>query len=877
MKKYFFLILCVLLSSSMFASGLEGHIYNEAGEPLIGATIFVQSTGQGAVTNADGYYLILLPSGEQTVVFQFLGYEAISKNIKIPSDKRLKLDITLREQTYSLPTLEIKGSDKELANAIMRKAIAKADYHRQQVDKYTTTVYIKGAGRLKKSPRLLRKIIEKEGVDSTRAFTSESVSEITYERPYKYHQKVISIYEKGESNGTSPARFIEASFYNNKVAGDMVSPLAKNAFAYYKFNLEGYFLDRNYGVNKIKVTPRSRGEKVFEGYIYILEDYWSIHSLDLTTYLSGIKININQIFQVVDKEIWMPVTQKYTIDGKFFGFGFEYIYNAISNDYKIEINPDLDASFDVVDNKGELITLTPQAKVDKESSTLDQLNTNKELTRKDLRKIMRKYEKEERKARKEKKDIVYEESIEIDSLAGKKDSTYWERIRPIPLTKYEEKGYRISDSLAVVDKKKKEKEALTGKKDKPKKSIGFFDFLTGTYAKIGKHSAFFTKGIHKGFSFDPVEGYSLRETFSFSHLANNRRKILSVTPRYAFARKELFVKGGLELKVKKANKTANNVHLEGGNYIFQYNEEGAILPILNAWENLISERNYIRLFQKKYAKATYHINSEKWDFSTSFEWANRSILHNITTQTFWNRENRDYASNIPINNEAILPTQGQQKAAIFTLSVEGQPWLKYFIKNGKKHMIEGSSPTIGVRYKKGINGFLDSEVNYDFAEVWAKKTFDVRAGTSLWLNVNAGMFFNNKSLGFMDFKHFEGNRLLITDLDPVNSFRLLDYYQYSTKDKYLTIKTQYQFRKFLVSQIPDVWLLGIKENVFVNSLMTPGGNNYWEVGYGIENIFHLFRVEFVASFDGAKYKEWGVLIGVSSVFSSDGNSVTVGL
>ncbi len=877
MRNFTLLLLAFLFSSPMFASSLEGFIYDESGTPLIGATVFIPGTGQGAVTNVEGYYLILLPDGEQEVVFQFLGYEALSKTVTIPSDGRLKLDITLREQSYRLPQLEVSGSDKEMANAIMRKAIAKANYHRLQVDKYTTTVYVKGSGRLKKSPRLLRKMIEEEGIDSTTAFTSESVSEITYERPNKYHQKVISIYEKGNGNGTSPMQFIKASFYADKVAGDMVSPLSKRAFAYYKFNLEGYFIDRDHGVNKIKVTPRSRGEKVFEGYIYIVEDLWSIHSLDLTTYMSGIEININQIYTPIQKKVWMPITQKFKIDGKFFGFAFEYIYNAISSNYKIEINPDLDASFAVVDNKDELITLTPQAKISKERSALDQLNAGKELTRKDLRKIIKKYEKEERKNHKETKEIVYEESFEVDSLASKKDSSYWAKIRPIPLTKYEENGYRISDSLQLVYEKEQEKEKMTGKKTKPEKSIGFFDFLTGSYTKIGKNTAFFTKGIHKGLSFNPVEGYSLRETFNLSHVANYRRKTLSVTPRYAFARKTLFVKGKFEFEVKKVKKITTNISLTGGNYIFQYKEDGAILGILNAWENLMAERNYIRLFQKKYAKINFKRNSEKWTIISSLEWANRNTLDNITTQTFWNRDDRDYAPNIPINNEVVLDANSNQKAVVFSAEIEGKPWLKYYIKNGHKRIIEGSSPIIGVRYKKGIKNLLDSEVDYDFAEAWIKKKFDVRAGTSLWLNVNAGLFFNNQSLGFPDFKHFKGNQLAITDLDPVNSFRLLDYYKYSTKDKYLSINAQYQFRKFLFSQIPDVWLMGIKENIFVNTLSTPSSENYWEAGYAIENIFHLFRVEFAASFKGTQYQNWGVLIGVSSVFSSEGNSVTLGL
>lgn len=874
MIKITFLISLFFFSTSIFASGLEGIISDEAGQPLTGATIFVESAGQGAVTNGDGYYHISLPTGKQKVVFQFLGYESQSKVVTIPDNGLLTLNVTMKEQTFQLPELEVSGSDKELANAIMRKAIAKADYHRLQLDKYTATVYIKGSGRLKKTPRLLRKQIEKEGIDSTMSFTSESVSEITYERPNKYSHKVISIFEQGESNNTSPMQIVKGSFYEDNIADKQVSPLSKRAFAYYKFNLEGYFLDRGYGVNKIKVTPRSRGENVFEGYLYILEDYWSIHSLDLTYHTFGVKVDIHQIYAPVQEEVWMPITQKIIFNGKFFGFALEYIYNAISSDYKVQINPDLDASFAIVDNKNKITTAVPAPEVSKDAPALERLNADKELTRKELRKIIRDYEKKEEKNKVE-KEVLYEESFAIDSMARKKDSTYWATIRPIPLTKYEIKGYSTTDSLNQVQKTKDEKEELTGKNTKSQKSLGLFNLFTGIYKKTGDHSAFFTDGLAVGATFNPAEGYSLRETLNFSHSENGNKQQVYLTPRYAFARDEFYLKGGLKYDISSANKVKTNIHLEGGNYLYQYNESGAIIELLNAFENLISERNYIHLFQKKYAKATYQRKSNKWDFSSSLEWANRYTVNNATTQTYWNRENRDYAANIPVNNEATLPLANPQKATVFSVSIEGKPWLKYHIKNDNKQVIPGSSPIVGLRYKKGINGLLDSEVDYDLIEAWVKKKFKVRAGTNLQVNVNAGWFINNKALGFSDFKHFKGNRLAITDIDPTNSFRLMDYYRYSTRDKFLAVNAHYQFRKFLLSQIPEVWMLGIKENIFVNALSTPYSDNYWEAGYALENIFRIFRIEVAASFNGNQYRDWGILIGVSSVFTSDGSGINI--
>src|SRR5690606_39371403 len=113
------------------------------------------------------------------------------------------------------------------------------------------------------------------------------------------------------------------------------------ACGYYKVEYQGTFKDRNYEVSQIKVTPRSRGDNVVEGTIFIVEDWWSIHSLDLKTTKLGVRIGVKQVYAPVEDKAWMPVSQQFDIGGRFFGFEFVYNYLATVSDYKIELNPDL--------------------------------------------------------------------------------------------------------------------------------------------------------------------------------------------------------------------------------------------------------------------------------------------------------------------------------------------------------------------------------------------------------------------------------------------------------------------------------------------------------------------------------------------------------
>ena len=116
----------------------------------------------------------------------------------------------------------------------------------------------------------------------------------------------------------------------------------------------------------------------------------------------------------------------------------------------------------------------------------------------------------------------------------------------------------------------------------------------------------------------------------------------------------------------------------------------------------------------------------------------------------------------------------------------------------------------------------------------------------------------------MDYKHFLGNQTPFSTTDPVGSYRLLDYYLYSTNDRYFTANLHYQFRKFLVTNIPVVRLAGIRENIFLNYLATPSSGNYTEVGYSIDGVLRIFRIEAAVAFREGNHVGQGFRIGIAT-------------
>ncbi len=117
----------------------------------------------------------------------------------------------------------------------------------------------------------------------------------------------------------------------------------------------------------------------------------------------------------------------------------------------------------------------------------------------------------------------------------------------------------------------------------------------------------------------------------------------------------------------------------------------------------------------------------------------------------------------------------------------------------------------------------------------------------------------------MDYHHFDGNRTILSSMKPAGAFRLLDYYQYSTNNAYFSGHTHYQFRKFLLTQLPEVRFSGIKENIFFNYLKTGQSPHYYEVGYSLDNVFRVFRLEAATSFTNGNFQEFGVRIGIATL------------
>ncbi len=879
---YLLITFLFLFYNTSFSNGIRGVIYDIDGEALPFATIYVEELESGTSANQEAYYEINLPPGEYTLQYKFVGYESVTKKITVGSSF-IQLDIYLEKQTLLLDEVVTSAKSTDPANWMMRKAIAKSSYHRQLIDAYSATVYVKGKGRATSIPFYFKSLLKKEGIDTSTLIITESVSEVSYKRPKQFSEKVISVYASKENDfNANPMRFIVGSFYQEEIASS-ISPLSSKAFQYYEFKHLGAFMDGGHLINEIKVTPKVRAPNVFEGKIQLVEEAWALYSVDLISQIElGLEIRLRQVYQNINELAWMPISYQFDAEGKLMGIGFEFKYLASVADYEITLNPALPKNIQLVDtddpeNTGKIINSEKANSV----TDIQQSGNNNEtavVEAKDLSKMMKNYQKNQSDSL-SKIDVVGVYDYSIDSSAYSKDSLFWNKIRPIPLSTSETRGYAKIDSLNIINEEENKKDSV---KNAKRSSFEPFDILVGGRYSFGKDKEwrFIIYNALLGVQYNTIEGinidYSLglrknlkskldSTQFMQKDYTLNRTPFILLKPtfRYAVARNKLIGKALAKYQFRKGY-----FSIAGGRYVSQFNDLPAIFPLMNTSFTVMWEQNFMKLYEKDFVRLDFEKDiSQQWNFQADIEYEKRYRLLNNSFYSVVDWE-REFSPNLPINVEPIQEFD-EQNALTSHLKLTYKPKVKYVINNGRMLPINKDYPVLSLSYMKGIQGIAGSEVDFDRVEFQFKNVYEIGKKGTTYLNTKVGTFLNNNALGFMDFAHFPGNRAFITQLDPVQSYRLLDYYLYSTDQYYAQAFIYHQFRKFLITQIPAVRFMGLKENFFVNYLHTNQSNNYSELGYSLDGILKFFRVEVVTNYENFKYKSLGFRIGIATTLGGN--------
>jgi hypothetical protein len=167
----------------------------------------------------------------------------------------------------------------------------------------------------------------------------------------------------------------------------------------------------------------------------------------------------------------------------------------------------------------------------------------------------------------------------------------------------------------------------------------------------------------------------------------------------------------------------------------------------------------------------------------------------------------------------------------------------------QKISIGSKYPTFNATFKQGINGFLGSNVSYSNWNLEITDNLNMKLGGRLRYSVGMEGFLNSDKLFIPDYQHIQGNQLILAT-PYLNSFQLPAYYQYSNTSKYsATAHLEYHLNGLLSNKIPGFRSLNIFFVTGGSALYIQPGTKYFEAYFGIENIFKLFRFDFVQGFE----------------------------
>jgi hypothetical protein len=459
------------------------------------------------------------------------------------------------------------------------------------------------------------------------------------------------------------------------------------------------------------------------------------------------------------------------------------------------------------------------------------------------------------------------EVFKIAKEANKKDSAYWNTSRPILLTAEEETHYVKQDSLSIIKSSKEYKDSLDDKRSKIK--TGNFLFTDYYYYSRNNKKSIGFGAFLKSFDYNTVEGLNFKTYFQYSKWSDTARGYyFNIAPGYGLANKTFYTKisAGTALTKDKNYR----INIAGGRTIQQFNASNPIGSVINLAYTLLNEQNLIKLYLNDFAtvKITGNI-MPGLDFMSSIGYAYRNVQRNNSNFKLIEVPNRVYTSNNPLNAQSDAPAF--KANGIVKIDIQGRytPNLKYETIGEYKRYLPEKQPEFYFALKSGIG--THQKFSFIQPKIGIGKDFELGIIGLLKTDVRVGSTFGS-NIQFIDYVHFFGNQTIV--LNPpysefsetrgtrqeITNFNTLPYYGFSTRNSYLELHAQHNFRGFIIGKIPLIRKTKTYEVAGANLLL--GKNqSFYEIYFGIDNIAKAFRVDFASNITNGKLNAFNIRFG----------------
>lgn len=356
MIKIGLIVILSFFTTVAYTQTIQGVVRDSiTGEPIPYATVRIDKTNIGMLSDDDGKFKFTNKSQSNVLVCSLMGYNP--KTIKIPVGQSYKGDILLRQEGIRLDEVVVRpGKEKyskknNPAVELVKKVIANKDkytiqsqdhYHNEEYDRlfFALNEFEADKGMFKKM-KFLTKYMDSSKIDKKQILpfsVRETLSSVYYQKNPKDTRRVIKAYKtEGLDQGMNLESLdgvIKEIFQNinitdnsiNLLFHDFVGPLSTHsAVNFYKW----YILDTVNIENKRYVNlgfvPFNTRDVGFSGSLFIATD--STYAIKRVTMRVPTKINLNfvqemfiqQEFEQVKPDLWIPKEFITAIDASFYG------------------------------------------------------------------------------------------------------------------------------------------------------------------------------------------------------------------------------------------------------------------------------------------------------------------------------------------------------------------------------------------------------------------------------------------------------------------------------------------------------------------------------------------------------------------------------
>ena len=810
----FFWIFGLLLICRMPAvAQLYGTITDTAGKALPFAAVYIEGTSRGTYSNDEGNYQLELNPGQNRVIYQYVGYATAERIIENQGTRILR-DMTLEADENILETVVILADAEDPAYAIIRKAIRAREHFRGKPTRYQATVYQKFQIELLDLPEKIfgielakteedqKEIDELKDTSQNVLMVSETVSEYFQDGPIQWKEHITSSKISGDQNGymNMAGMFTGLDFYENflLLGNKLISPIASSALLFYDYHLMGTFRDRHgHTINKIRVIPKRAYDPVFHGYIFITEDLWNISGIDLSTCSKNTNIDfldtihIKQDFLQLSKETtdWAFLSQFIALQVRMFGIKVNGYHTRNITEY------DLDPEFPA--------------------------------------------------------GLFSHVQIKIDEESNKRDSVYWEKIRPIPLTLKERKGYVKMDSMEQVTSSRSFQDSI----DRRSNTFSAMDLISGYHYQnsFRKYSWTISSPL-LNVLYNPVQGFHTKMAFNYDQTLK-KKQFFKINSELEYGLSDNRLLPRLQIDQMLDNRFKFRYQLAGGSRYVQPGESDVVDENLNALILYFDGLNYLKLYRKDFVQFSLSRHFIPGiDGSLSIGYSRRSALENRSNIQFFT--DKPLTPNIFEDGETLHYRNKLECLIRLTYS----PGTKYIDNPHDLQPIYSSAPVIFIEYQKSL-ALNEQFVAFDLLKGGLNGTLQTGLLGYNTYRLEAGGFLSRQRTDLIDDVYLPGNELIFTGNSSFHqNFHLLPFYHRSHFQPYLMIQTNQYFKGLLFSKIPWIRRLKLEEVASVHTFYQPGEQAYFELGLGLDKVFRVFSLRYSWSFRGKEYLYQGLRI-----------------